>query len=127
MADKDNKELSPNPPQVTTAPDAIREHPFELRHEVHRLNERLDQLTAALDKAEIKDIIENYSSVKKRILTNFVAGAARGLGLSLGTIVILALLGYLLSLLVSFNLPVIGDYISELLNYVHTSQGSGGK
>lgn len=123
MADKDDKELSPNPPQVVPAPDAIREHPFELRHEVHRLNERLDQLTSALDKAEIKDIIENYSSAKKRILTNFIAGAARGLGLSLGTIVILALLGYVLTLLVNFNLPVIGDFISELLGYVNTSRG----
>ncbi|WP_322907783.1 DUF5665 domain-containing protein [Paenibacillus campi] len=122
MADKHDKQLTPNPPPVVEPPDTIREHPFELRHEVKRLNERLDQLTAALDKAEIQDIIENYSSVKRRILTNFIAGAARGLGLSLGTLVILALLGYLLSLLVSFNLPVIGDYISELLKYVNTSQ-----
>ncbi|WP_017814320.1 MULTISPECIES: DUF5665 domain-containing protein [Paenibacillus] len=127
MADKD-KELSPTSPEVVPPPDNVREHPFELRHEVKRLNERLDQLTKALDKAEIRDIIENYSSVRRRLITNFIAGTARGLGLSLGTIVILALLAFILSQMVS--LPLIGDYISQILDYVKASQGadtSGGK
>ncbi|MDN4083353.1 DUF5665 domain-containing protein [Paenibacillus polymyxa] len=102
----------------------VDEHPFELRHEVKRLNKRLDQIADTLEKAEFKDIIENYSSTKRRIISNLTAGISRGLGLTLGTVVVLALLAWLLSFLVQLNLPVIGDFIAELLGYIKMSQGT---
>lgn len=101
----------------------VDEHPFELRHEVKRLNQRLDKIANSLEKSEFLDMLQNYSNPKKRIMSNLTAGIARGLGLSIGTIVILALLAWLLSFLVTLNLPVIGDFIAELLNYVKLSQG----
>lgn len=98
-------------------PYDVDEHPFELRHEVKRLNTRLDQIADSLERSEIKDIIENYSNPKKRIITNFTSGLARGLGLSLGTFVVLGLLGYILSLFV--KMPVIGEYIANLQHYIN--------
>ncbi|GAB6992429.1 hypothetical protein JCM16418A_44800 [Paenibacillus pini] len=97
-------------------PYNVDEHPFELRHEVKRLNTRLDQLADSLDKSQIKDILENYTNPKKRIISNFTSGLSRGLGLSLGTFVVLGLLGYILSLFVT--LPIIGDYVGDLLKYI---------
>ncbi|HEY2491473.1 MAG TPA: DUF5665 domain-containing protein [Paenibacillus sp.] len=94
----------------------IDEHPFELRHEIRRLNLRLDQIADLLDKAEFKDIVENYCNPKKRMITNFTAGLSRGLGLSLGTFVVLGLLGYILSLFV--DMPLIGKYIGDLQSYI---------
>ncbi|OBZ16247.1 hypothetical protein A8L34_26560 [Bacillus sp. FJAT-27264] len=94
----------------------LEEHPFELRHEVKRLNARLDQIANSLEKAEFKDILENYSNPKKRIVTNLMAGISRGLGLSLGTFIILGLLGYVASLFI--NVPVIGEYLGEIKNYI---------
>jgi len=92
------------------------DHPFELRHEVKKLNTRLDQIADSLEKSQIKDIIENYSNPKKRIITNFTAGLSRGLGLTLGTFVFLGLLGLILSQFV--NMPIIGQYIADLLSYI---------
>lgn len=43
----------------------IDEHPFELRHEVKRLNNRLDKIADSLEKSEFKDILDNYSDPKK--------------------------------------------------------------
>ncbi|MFF2019847.1 DUF5665 domain-containing protein [Paenibacillus sp. NPDC058177] len=94
----------------------LEEHPFELRHEVKRLNARLDQIANSLEKSEFKDILENYSNPKKRIVTNLMAGISRGLGLSLGTFIILGLLGYVASLFI--NVPVIGEYLGEIKNYI---------
>lgn len=99
-----------------TQPMDPQEHPFELRHEVKRLNGRLDDIADLLEKAEFKDILENYTSPKKRILTNFMAGMSRGLGLSVGTFVVLGLLGWILSLFV--DIPMVGDYIKELQDYI---------
>lgn len=94
----------------------LEEHPFELRHEVKRLNSRLDQIADALERSEFKDILENYSNPKKRIVTNLIAGISRGLGLSLGTFIILGLLGYIASLFI--DVPVIGDYLGEIKKYI---------
>ncbi|MBJ9992441.1 MULTISPECIES: DUF5665 domain-containing protein [Paenibacillus] len=97
-------------------PYDVDEHPFELRHEVKRLNNRLDQIADSLERSELQDMIENYTNTKKRLITNFTAGLSRGLGLSLGTFVVLGLLGYLLSLFV--DMPVIGQYIANLQDYI---------
>ncbi|AIQ37870.1 hypothetical protein R50345_26650 [Paenibacillus sp. FSL R5-0345] len=94
----------------------IDEHPFELRHEVKRLNHRLDKIAESLEKSEFKDILENYSDPKKRIITNLMAGISRGLGLSLGTFVVLGVLGYILSLFL--DVPVIGEYLGEIKKYI---------
>ncbi|MDT3427592.1 hypothetical protein J2Z22_003155 [Paenibacillus forsythiae] len=94
----------------------VDDHPFELRHEVKRLNTRLDQIAESLEKSEFKDILENYTDPKKRIITNLMAGVSRGLGLSLGTFIVLGILGYVLSLFV--NVPVIGEYLAEIKKYI---------
>lgn len=94
----------------------VKEHPFELRHEVKRLNTRLDQIGEALDKASYKDLIENYTTPRKRIIANFTAGLSRGLGLTVGTAIVLALLGWIMSWFVT--IPVIGEFISDLQHYI---------
>lgn len=94
----------------------LQEHPFELRHEVKRLNHRLDEIATALDKADFTDMIETYTNPKKRIISNLIAGLSRGLGMTLGTAIVLALLGWIISWFVS--LPLIGEYIGNLQQYI---------
>lgn len=98
----------------------VEEHPFELRHEVKRLNTRLDKIADSLERSDFKDIVENYMNPKKRMITNFTAGLSRGLGMTVGTFVVLGLLGYILSLFV--DLPLIGNYIAELQGYIDRSK-----
>jgi hypothetical protein len=100
--------------------DDVQDHPFELRHEVKKLNTRLDKIADTLEKSEMKDMIDNYMNPKKRIIANLTAGLARGLGLTLGTALVLGLLGYILSFFV--NVPMIGDFISDLQGYIDQSR-----
>ncbi|RAR45885.1 DUF5665 domain-containing protein [Paenibacillus sp. MDMC362] len=100
--------------------DDIQEHPFELRHEVKKLNTRLDKIATTLEKSEMKDMIDHYMNPKKRIIANLTAGLSRGLGLTLGTALVLGLLGYILSFFV--NVPMIGDFISDLQGYIDQSR-----
>lgn len=102
------------------AADDVQEHPFELRHEVKKLNTRLDKIAATLEKSEMKDMIDHYMNPKKRIIANLTAGLSRGLGLTLGTALVLGLLGYILSFFV--NVPMIGDFISDLQGYIDQSK-----
>lgn len=60
-----------------------------------------------------------YRSKKEIILHNFLGGIAWGLGVTIGLSVVLAILGFIFSK-VDF-IPVIGGFITQIVNYVATS------
>ncbi|MDR7318220.1 DUF5665 domain-containing protein [Brevibacillus nitrificans] len=84
--------------------------------EVRKLNERMDKIAMFLEDIRLADIVQNYTAPRKLLWINFLAGLARGLGLTIGTAIVLALLGSLLSQFLS--IPIIGDYIKDLVDYV---------
>ncbi|MED4586033.1 DUF5665 domain-containing protein [Brevibacillus choshinensis] len=84
--------------------------------EVRKLNERMDKIAMFLEDIRLADILQNYTAPRKLLWINFLAGLARGLGLTIGTAIVLALLGSLLTQFLS--IPIIGDYIKDLVNYV---------
>ncbi|GED32716.1 DUF5665 domain-containing protein [Brevibacillus centrosporus] len=86
--------------------------------EVRKLNERMDKIAMFLEDIRLADIVQNYTAPRKLLWINFLAGLARGLGLTLGTAIVLALLGSLLSQFLS--IPIIGDYIKDLVDYVQS-------
>jgi hypothetical protein len=84
--------------------------------EVRKLNERMDRIALFLEDIRLADVIQNYTAPSKLLWINFLAGLARGLGLTIGTAIVLALLGSFLSQFLS--VPIIGDYIRQLIDYV---------
>lgn len=84
--------------------------------EVKRLHSRLDWLDQLLQHSQLLEVMEIYSNPKRRLLSNVIAGISRGLGMTVGTAIILALLGWFLSRFLS--VPVIGDYVSDIIDYV---------
>ncbi|MED1951631.1 MULTISPECIES: DUF5665 domain-containing protein [Brevibacillus] len=86
--------------------------------EVRKLNERMDKIAMFLEDIRLADIVQNYTAPRKLLWINFLAGLARGLGLTIGTAIVLALLGSLLSQFLS--IPIIGDYIKDLVDYVQS-------
>jgi len=86
--------------------------------EVRKLNERMDKIAMFLEDIRLADIVQNYTAPRKLLWINFLAGLARGLGLTIGTAIVLALLGSLLSQFLS--IPIIGDYIRTLVEYVQS-------
>ncbi|QQE75858.1 hypothetical protein KDJ56_08010 [Brevibacillus composti] len=84
--------------------------------EVRKLNERMDKIALFLEDIRLADVIQNYTAPRKLLVTNFLAGLARGLGLTIGTAIVLALLGSVLSKF--FAVPIIGDYIRQIVDYV---------
>lgn len=86
--------------------------------EVRKLNERMDKIAMFLEDIRLADVIQNYTAPRKLLWTNFLAGLARGLGLTIGTAIVLALFGSLLSQFLS--IPIIGDYIRQIIDYVES-------
>jgi len=64
--------------------------------------------------------VEKYESVKRSfkdiVFTNFLGGMAWGLGATVGVSIVIAILGLILK---NINLvPFIGDFVSQITNYV---------
>jgi hypothetical protein len=53
------------------------------------------------------------------IFLNFLSGLARGFGIAIGLTIIASLFLVLLTRLASLNLPVIGEYIADLVRIVN--------
>ena len=54
--------------------------------------------------------------------TNLIAGMARGIGIGIGVTIITAILIILLRKIVTLNIPVIGEYISDIVEIVQKSR-----
>lgn len=64
--------------------------------------------------------MENYENVKRSkkemIFNNFLGGIFWGLGATLGATILLAILGFVLA---KINLvPIVGDFVSQVTNFV---------
>lgn len=82
------------------------------------LNENLDKLNSILLKSNIQELSYIIGSRKELLKRNLIAGIARGVGIGIGITIITAILIYLLQKLVKLNIPVIGEYITDIINIV---------
>ncbi|MFB4162845.1 DUF5665 domain-containing protein [Alteribacillus sp. JSM 102045] len=64
----------------------------------------------------MKDMAYHYTKRSEVIKTNLIAGAAQGVGLTVGTALIIALLFFILAQFET--MPLIGEYIGNLLDVV---------
>lgn len=74
------------------------------------------EVLKAFEAAGLIEYLEYIKSGKRIMMTNFKAGVARGLGLTLGMSIVLGIVAWVLALLV--DLPVVGEYAKEVENYM---------
>jgi len=85
------------------------------------LSSRIQQLSISLEKAKIMEYVNLMEDPKRLLILNFVAGLARGLGIAVGFSILGAVAILILRRLVVLNLPLIGDFIAELIKLVNRS------
>ena len=83
---------------------------------------KLDKLIYAMEKSNIEDLLNIFGSNKKIIVRNLLAGIFRGVGIGIGITIITAILVLILRHLVALNIPVIGEYISDIVEIVEKSR-----
>ena len=69
------------------------------------------EIIKTFEAAGVVEYLEYLQSGKRLMWTNFRAGVAKGLGITIGATVVLAILVWILAKLVA--LPVIGEYFSQ--------------
>ena len=88
---------------------------------------KMEEQLLRMEQLRLSEFVAYEKNWKKRLLMQFVGGIARGLGTAVGFTLLGALVVWLLQGLVQRNLPIIGDFLTQLLNLVRSEERRVGK
>lgn len=86
------------------------------------LNKKLDNLNYLLTKNKILDLAELLGNKKELLFRNIWSGIAKGIGIGIGVTIITAIIVIILQKIVTWNIPVIGEYIADIVDIVQNSR-----
>ncbi|MFD2612827.1 DUF5665 domain-containing protein [Paenibacillus gansuensis] len=85
---------------------------------LRQLNERLNGIAQNMEKTQIADYVDLMNRPRKLIFRNLLAGVSRGVGYGVGFTFFAAAAVLFLRKLGALNLPIIGDFIADLVRIV---------
>lgn len=86
--------------------------------EIKDLRSRVEYLATIVHGSQFTEYLDLVNDTRKMIVLNFVFGLIRGLGMAIGFTILGALVFYLLKEVVVLNLPVISDFIANIVRLV---------
>ena len=86
------------------------------------LNTSINKLIETFQKSNIEEWTYILGSKKEITKRNLIAGIFRGVGIGIGVTIITALLVIILQRIVALNIPVIGEYIADIVEIVQKSR-----
>ena len=95
---------------------------FIKKKKVNVLNNSIDKLSATLEKGNLQELTYMLGSRKEIIVRNLLAGIFRGVGIGIGVTVITAILIIILNKIVALNIPLIGKYVTDIVEIVEKSR-----
>lgn len=95
---------------------------FIKRKKVNILNRSIQYLISILEKGNFIELTSILGSKKEIIKRNLLAGIFRGVGIGIGVTIITAILVMILQKIVTLNIPVIGEYIADIVDIVQRSK-----
>jgi len=82
------------------------------------INKKIDQINQKLEKSNIMEWSYIMGNKKEIIKRNILAGIFRGVGIGIGVTVVSAVIIYALNRIIRLNIPIIGDYIADIVSIV---------
>jgi hypothetical protein len=87
------------------------------------LQDKIDELALGMEKMKLAEYVYLLENPRRLMYINFIAGLARGVGIAVGFTILGAVVLYFLRILVMLNLPLIGDFIAEIVRMVQLNIG----
>ena len=88
----------------------------------NELNKKLDDLNYAMTKSKFLDLVELLGNRKELFFRNIWTGIVKGIGIGIGVTIITAMIVIILQKIVTWNIPVIGEYIADIVDIVENSR-----
>ncbi|WP_040948456.1 DUF5665 domain-containing protein [Gorillibacterium massiliense] len=90
------------------------------RQVLYEVSERVKKMAGNMERTQIADYIQLMHHPWRIFVLNLVGGTARGIGIAIGVTVFTSTILYILQGLGALNLPIIGDYIAQLVDIVQS-------
>lgn len=88
------------------------------KNKKEKLTENIDKLNDMLEKSNINELSYILGNRKEIFKRNILAGIWRGIGIGIGVSIITATIVIFLQNIVKLNIPIIGDYIADIVSIV---------
>ncbi|MDI3540945.1 MAG: hypothetical protein PWP66_483 [Thermosediminibacterales bacterium] len=79
---------------------------------------KIEEFSIKMEKMRIAEYVSLMEDPIKILYTNFLAGIARGIGMAVGFTLLGAIAIYILQKIVILNLPLLGDFIADIVKIV---------
>lgn len=76
------------------------------------------ELSQQMEKFNLAEYMNHLNNPRRYLMLNFMGGLFRGFGIALGMTILGAIALYILQRLVVLNLPIIGDFLADLIKIV---------
>ncbi|HHY04790.1 MAG TPA: hypothetical protein GX534_06360 [Thermoanaerobacterales bacterium] len=86
--------------------------------QIKKLLGKIDDLSCNIEKINLAEYVEILRNPKRLLYLNFLSGMARGFGMAVGFTLLGAMLIYILQKIMILRLPLIGEFIAEIVNIV---------
>lgn len=83
---------------------------------------KIEELNKNLEKTRLYELMNILDNKKDIFFRNLISGIGKGIGLGIGFYLITAILIYILQYIVKLNIPVIGRYISDIVDIVNANK-----
>lgn len=95
----------------------------KLERELDRLEKKVRDLSYVMERIHMDEYIRYLNNTKRIVFVNIISGLSRGVGTAIGFTVITAIILIAVRNLAMQNLPLIGDFIAELVKIVESKVG----
>lgn len=85
---------------------------------LEKVSSQLQRLSEDMEKFNMAEYMELLNNPRRYVMINFVGGLSRGLGMAVGFTILGAIVLMLLRRLMYLNLPIIGDFIADIVRIV---------
>ena len=103
-----------------------KEEEREKTEKINILSKSVEYLNKILQEGNFVELAYLLGNKKEMFIRNFLAGISRGIGIGIGVTIITAILVMLLQKIVTLNIPVIGEYIADIVEIVQRSRWDKG-
>lgn len=95
---------------------------FIKKKKYNLLEKSIEQLNRVVQEGNFVELSYLLGNKKEMFIRNFLAGIFRGVGIGIGVTIITAILVIILQKIVTLNIPIIGEYIADIVEIVQRSR-----
>lgn len=95
---------------------------FIKKKKYNLLEKSIEQLNKVVQEGNFVELSYLLGNKKEMFIRNFFAGIFRGVGIGIGVTIITAILVIILQKIVTLNIPIIGEYIADIVEIVQRSR-----